>query len=117
MLNKAENASTTVKWTMVGVMNIFKPFGLTRPACADKVMTMNVNPVSAAADEPAMTKKLSQPARSEGSIIGIIECSRSHPDCKCGPLMPDVGEARKAAGRGGQPDYHRSSGIFRRGFP
>ena len=67
MLKKAENASTTVKWTMVGVMNIFKPFGFTRPA---KVMTMNVNPVSAAADEPAMTKKLSQPARREGSIIG-----------------------------------------------
>ena len=67
MLNKAENASTTVKWTMVGVMNIFKPCGLTRPACADKVMTMNVNPVSAAADEPAMTKKLSQPVRSDDS--------------------------------------------------
>ena len=69
MLKKAENASTTVKWTMVGVMNIFKPFGFTLPPWADKVMTMNVNPVSAAADEPAMTKKLSQPARGEVSII------------------------------------------------
>ena len=70
MLKKAENASTTVKWTMVGVMNTFKPFGFTRPLSPAKVMTMNVNPVSAAADEPAMTKKLSQPARGEGSIIG-----------------------------------------------
>jgi hypothetical protein len=52
---------------MVGVMNTFRPFGFTRPLCADKVMTMKVNPVSAAADEPAMTKKLSQPVRSDDS--------------------------------------------------
>src|SRR3981081_4106882 len=98
MLKKAEAASTTVKWTMVGVMNIFKPFGFTRPPWpwVDNVMTMNVNPVSAAADEPAMTKKLSQPARVEGSIKLITEYSRSRPDCRCGASMPDAGEVRKS---------------------
>src|SRR5690242_13648003 len=76
--SRAQRKRTTLKWTTVGEPNAAPASGLRICRSAIRVMTTNCSPISAPAEDPTMTQKLSHSARIDIDALAIRGDSGSY---------------------------------------